>query len=320
MSKPTQQSDKILIEGLKAWGKHGVLDFEKQYAQAFTVDMEIYADLSKSYTSDAIEDTIDYAGIYEVIKTVIEAQSFRLVERLAFVILEKVFQYDLRIQKIRIRLIKNKVPLDGQVDSIGVEVEKIRADVLLQDRCVSTETKCSADEAGATPDETDEGYRAVLALGSNVGDRQQNMQSALERLSVCGGITILNKSKLYETEPVGYVEQAKFYNAAILIRTTLNPFELYSKIKAIEDNLGRKKTFRWGPRLIDIDIIAYERCVINTKGLTLPHKEYMQRAFVLKPISDMPDAVEVAGLNMTLIEKMTACASDYRGLKCIGSL
>jgi len=318
MSAPMQHMDKILIEGLKAWGKHGVLDFEKQYPQAFTVDMEIWADLSKAYLSDNLEDTVNYACIYEVIKTVIETQSFRLVERLAFVILEKVFRHDVRIQRIRIRLIKNKAPLEGQVDSIGVEIEKNRTQVLLQDTCKIIETNVNADTSAKT--DTDEGYRAVLALGSNVGDKHQNMQRALEMLSDCGGIVILNKSKLYETEPVGYVDQEKFYNAAILVKTTLNPFDLYSKIKDIENNLGRKKTIRWGPRLIDIDIIAYERCVINTKGLTLPHKEYMQRAFVLKPISDMPDAVEVTGLNMTLIEKMTTCADDYQGLKCIGSL
>jgi dihydroneopterin aldolase/2-amino-4-hydroxy-6-hydroxymethyldihydropteridine diphosphokinase len=319
MSTPMQHSDKILIEGLKAWGRHGVLDFEKQYSQAFTVDIEIWADISKAYLSDNLEDTINYASIYDIIKSVIETQSFRLVERLAYVIVEKVFLHDLRIQRIKIRLIKNKAPLDGQVDDIGVEIEKSRTDVLMQDRCMNAESDISAAETG-TKAETDEGYRAVLALGSNVGDRYQNIQKAIERLSDCRGIVILNKSKLYETEPVGYADQEKFYNAAILVQTTLNPFDLYSKIKDIENNLGRKKTFRWGPRLIDIDIIAYERCVINTKGLTLPHKEYMQRAFVLKPISDMPDAVEVTGLNMTLIEKMITCADDYQGLKCIGDL
>ncbi|MDR0493747.1 MAG: 2-amino-4-hydroxy-6-hydroxymethyldihydropteridine diphosphokinase [Nitrososphaerota archaeon] len=318
MSTPTPHMDKIIIEGLKACGKHGVLDFERQYPQSFTVDIEIWADISKSYLSDDLEDTVNYAGVYDIIKTTIETQSFRLIERLSYVIIEKIFHYNTCIQKIKIRVIKDKAPLNGQVDSTGVEIEKSRDTTLMQDADVKTNID---SEIGANTNlEADEGYKAVLALGSNIGDRYQNIQKTLEMLSESTGINILNRSNLYETEPVGYVEQEKFYNAAILVETTLNPFELYSKVKDIENNLGRKKTFRWGPRLIDIDIIAYERCVINTKGLTLPHKEYMQRAFVLKPLSDMPDAVEVAGLNMTLIEKMTECADDYQGLKCIGPL
>ncbi|MCL2642262.1 MAG: 2-amino-4-hydroxy-6-hydroxymethyldihydropteridine diphosphokinase [Candidatus Bathyarchaeota archaeon] len=297
------------------------MDFERKHPQAFTVDVELWADISKSYLSDDLQDTVNYAGIYDIITSVVETQSFLLVERLSYVIMEKVFLYDSRIQRIKIRTVKNNAPLAGQVDCIGVEVEKSRDYILMQAKNVKARSEGVVVNTGVAPKAgVDVEYKAVLALGSNVGDRNQNIQKALEMLSDSTGITVLNKSKLYETEPVGYIDQEKFYNAAILIETTLNPFELYSQIKSIENNLGRKKTFRWGPRLIDIDIIAYSGCVINTKGLTLPHKEYLQRAFVLKPLSDMPDAVEVTGLNMALIEKMTCCADDYPGLKCLGSL
>ena len=312
--------DKILIEGVKAWGKHGVLDFERNYPQSFIVDMAIWADISKSYLSDNLQDTVNYADIYDIIKSVIETQSFMLIERLSYVIIEKVFLYDTRIQKIKIRVMKNKAQLGGQFDHVGVEIERSRNCILMQDINVKTSITPDVSTGPSAKAEVDKGYKAVLALGSNIGDRKQNIQKALEMLSDSTGIIILNKSKLYETEPVGYTDQEKFYNAAILVETMLNPFELRIKVKDIENTLGRKKTFRWGPRLIDIDIIAYEGCVINTNGLTLPHKEYMQRAFVLKPLSDMPDAVEVAGLNMSLIEKMTCCADDYNGLNCIGSL
>ncbi|MDR0373458.1 MAG: 2-amino-4-hydroxy-6-hydroxymethyldihydropteridine diphosphokinase [Nitrososphaerota archaeon] len=312
--------DKILIAGIKTCGKHGVLAFEREYPQIFTVDMELWVDNSKSYLSDDLQDTVNYAGVYDIVKSVIEAQSFMLIERLSYVIIEKVFVYDSRIQRIKIRTMKNKAPLVGQFDYAGVEIEKTRDTVLIQD--AGTKVSITPDVSTCTGAEAkpDAGYKAVLSLGSNIGDRKQNIQKALEMLTTSAGINILNKSKLYETEPVGYVDQEKFYNAAILVETTLNPFELRIKTKDIENNLGRKKTFRWGPRLIDIDIIAYEGCMINTNGLTLPHKEYMQRAFVLKPISDMPDAVAVAGLNMALIEKMTCCADDYHGLKYLGPL
>ncbi|MCL2134782.1 MAG: 2-amino-4-hydroxy-6-hydroxymethyldihydropteridine diphosphokinase [Candidatus Bathyarchaeota archaeon] len=298
--------DKILVSGVKAWGKHGVLNFEREYSQPFTVDLEIWADVSKSYLTDDLQDTVNYVGVYDIVRSVVETQSYMLIERLSYVIMEKIFLYDSRIQRIKICVVKNKAPLIGQFDHVGVEIEKSRHDVLIQDTYTKSET-------GA-------GYKVVLALGTNIGDRKQNIQKALELLSDSLDVMILSKSKLYETEPVGYVNQEKFYNAAILVETTLNPFELYNKIKTIENNLGREKTFKWGPRVIDIDIIVYEGCIINTNGLTLPHKEYMQRAFVLKPLSDMPDAVKIAGLNMTIIEKMICCADDYHGINCVGSI
>ncbi|MCL2288661.1 MAG: 2-amino-4-hydroxy-6-hydroxymethyldihydropteridine diphosphokinase [Candidatus Bathyarchaeota archaeon] len=316
--------DKILIEGVKTWGKHGVLEFEKEQPQPFTVDVEIHADISKSCLNDDLRDTVNYADVYNIIKSVIETQNFLLIERLSYVIVEKIFSYDPRIQKIKIRTVKTNAPLTGHVDNVGVEIEKSRSQILLPNANIKDNPTPNDNTVAVVLNEkaevADVRYKVVLALGSNVGDRGQNIQKALEMLSDSSGITILNKSKLYETDPVGYDNQEKFYNAAILVETLLNPFELYSKIKIIENTLGRKKTFHWGPRCIDIDIIAYEGCMINTKGLTLPHKEYMQRAFVLKPISDMPDAVEVTGLNMSLIEKMIYCANDYNGLKCIGQL
>jgi len=319
--------DKILIEGIQAWGIHGVLDFEKKFSQPFLVDVELWADLSGSYVSDDLQNTIDYTEIYNIITSVIETQSFMLLERLSYVILEKIFRHDERVQKIKIRLMKTRAPLSGQFKHVGVEIEKTRDQTLTHHATPNTAVNAqsnitsnvTADTAANVKTHVDMSYKAVLALGSNVGDRQQNLQKALKMLTNSTDIIILNKSKLYETEPVGYVDQEKFYNAAVFVETTLNPFELYLKIKEVENTLGRKKTFRWGPRVIDIDIIAYEGCTINTKGLTLPHKEYMQRAFVLQPLSDMPNAVETAGLNMQLIEKMIKCANDSNGITCVGN-
>jgi dihydroneopterin aldolase/2-amino-4-hydroxy-6-hydroxymethyldihydropteridine diphosphokinase len=287
--------DKIVIKGVLAWGKHGVLDFERTQTQPFTVDMEIWTDVSKACLSDNLCDTVNYADIYNIVKSVIETQSFMLLERLAFVIVEKVFTYDNRIQKIKIKAVKNKAPLEGQLDHIGVEIEKNRTDIITQNTNVESE-----------------GYKAVLALGSNVGDRKQNIEKALESLANCVGLNVLCKSKLYETTPVGYVNQENFYNAAVLVKTTLNPFELFAKVKDIENVLGRKKTFKWGPRIIDIDIIAYQGCTINTNEITIPHKEYTQRPFVLKPLSDIVDVLEGTGLNIELIKK---AASSTKGLE-----
>ncbi|MDR2700651.1 MAG: 2-amino-4-hydroxy-6-hydroxymethyldihydropteridine diphosphokinase [Nitrososphaerota archaeon] len=315
--------DKILIEGVKVWGTHGVLESERNSPQQFTVNMEIWVDNEKSYFSDNLQDTVNYADIYDIIKTVIETQSFMLIERLSYVIIEKTFSYDARILNIKLQVMKNKPPLNGQIAYTGVEIEKNRNDISTQnsDTKPNIKTTPNTDTDTTTDMNINEGYKAVLAFGSNIGNRKQNIQKTIETLSNTANITVLNKSKLYETAPVGYVEQEKFYNAAILVKTTLNPFELLLKINDIENTLGRKKTFKWGPRIIDIDIIAYEGCLINTHELTLPHKEYTQRIFVLKPLSDIPDALDVTGLNTEIIKKIAYSTDDASSdIKCIGPL
>lgn len=129
----------------------------------------------------------------------------------------------------------------------------------------------------------------ILSLGSNVGNRIDNMNKAIEILSN-KGIRIKQISSFYETEPWGVKEQAKFLNAVIKAETSLSPQELLLCIKSIESELGRKETFRWGPRMIDIDILFYDNQVINNDELTIPHPLIQDREFVLLPLVEiLPD-------------------------------
>ena len=124
-----------------------------------------------------------------------------------------------------------------------------------------------------------------LSLGSNIGDRRRNLERALIELER-SNINVVKKSSLYETEPVG-PKQRRFYNMAGKFCTKLLPKELLKSLKQIEKNLGRKKTFKWGPRVIDIDILFYGKQIIKTKNLIIPHKEIACRYFVLVPMSEI---------------------------------
>jgi 2-amino-4-hydroxy-6-hydroxymethyldihydropteridine diphosphokinase len=125
-----------------------------------------------------------------------------------------------------------------------------------------------------------------LSLGSNIGEREKNLKKAISFLKK-KGIKILEKSKVLETKPVGYKNQPDFLNQVIKVETNLSPFELLKTVKIIEREIGRKKTFRWGPRIIDIDILIYDDVKINTKRLTIPHREIKNRDFIITLLKEL---------------------------------
>jgi len=127
-------------------------------------------------------------------------------------------------------------------------------------------------------------------LGSNLGDRSANIRGALNAIE---GARIERVSREYETEPWGVEEQPSFINVVAEIETTLEPLELLDAMKVVESNLGRGPSEKWGPRVIDIDIVLWGNSVIRTARLTIPHSSFRKRAFVLVPLAEIaPDVVD----------------------------
>src|SRR5579884_4456227 len=134
-------------------------------------------------------------------------------------------------------------------------------------------------------------HTVYLALGSNIGDRRGNLAAALQRLREVVEITAI--SSIYETEPVGYLDQPRFFNIVIAGKTSLSAPELLKYAKDIEVAIGRQPTFRNGPRPIDIDIIFFDDSQIVQDHLIVPHPRMAERAFVLVPLTEIaPDAVD----------------------------
>ena len=131
--------------------------------------------------------------------------------------------------------------------------------------------------------------KVYLSLGSNIGNRQEYIESAIELVGKTEGIKILKKSGLYETSPVGYVEQDLFLNAVIKIKTDFSEREILKIINKIENELDRKREIRWGPRTIDIDILIFSDKKINETDLIIPDKEMLNRLFVLVPLIEIYD-------------------------------
>lgn len=127
-----------------------------------------------------------------------------------------------------------------------------------------------------------------LGIGSNLGDRIINIKSAVKKVGELEETKVIKFSKVIQTSPVGGPSgQPKFLNAALKIRTNLAPFTLLKELKSIEKSLGRKKSVRWGPRVIDIDILFYANRIINNKNLQVPHPRISRRQFVLRPLMEL---------------------------------
>lgn len=126
-----------------------------------------------------------------------------------------------------------------------------------------------------------------LGLGSNIGNRKQNLMRAIELLNHHNDIIVRQISSIYETEPYGVKEQDDFLNAVIVVETKLFPEELLDVCLTIESRMGRTRELRWGPRVIDIDLLSYNNEAMHTERLTLPHPFFALRKFVLVPMAEI---------------------------------
>jgi 2-amino-4-hydroxy-6-hydroxymethyldihydropteridine diphosphokinase len=137
-----------------------------------------------------------------------------------------------------------------------------------------------------------------LSIGSNIRDREKNLQSAIKLLEKVPEIAIRKLSSIYETDPVGFEDQARFLNAVIRISTSFSPQELLDFIQKIEKKLGRKREIHWGPRTIDLDILLYNQENINSEQLTIPHPRMFERGFVMIPLLEIdPNVIDTYNIS-----------------------
>lgn len=129
-----------------------------------------------------------------------------------------------------------------------------------------------------------------IGVGTNVGDRRANLAGALDAVARLGTVDAV--SNVYESEPVGYADQPVFWNLVVRLRTALAPFDLRAALEAAEHRLGRRPTFRDGPRVIDLDLLLYGAQRVDTAELEVPHPRMMERAFVLRPLSELDPELE----------------------------
>ena len=137
--------------------------------------------------------------------------------------------------------------------------------------------------------------RAYVGLGANLGDRDVTLEQALALLEAVPGVEVRAVSTLRETDPVGVVDQPRFLNGAVAVDTTLSARELLDGLLAIERALGRERGERWGPRIVDLDLLLYGDEVVDEPGLRVPHPRLHERRFALEPLAELDPGLEIPG-------------------------
>lgn len=136
---------------------------------------------------------------------------------------------------------------------------------------------------------------ATLALGSNIGDSAATLQGAVDALAASPGIDVVAVSRVVETDPVGGPEQDDYLNAVVIVRTSLEPLALLEATQTVEQQFGRVREVHWGPRTLDVDILAVGDLVVDTDRLTVPHPRAHERGFVLVPWADADPSAVIPG-------------------------
>jgi dihydroneopterin aldolase/2-amino-4-hydroxy-6-hydroxymethyldihydropteridine diphosphokinase len=256
--------DQIELRGLRVHGRHGVLPFERRDGQDFLIDAVLSVDTRPAAATDDLALTADYGALSERLAHIVAGAPVQLIETLAQRLAEACLAEPV-VRRVRITVHKPDAPISRPFSDVAVTITR--------DRPVP----------------------AVLALGSNLGARQQELQRAVDQLAATPGLRVTAVSPLYETDPVGGPDQPDYLNAVVLAETDLPAGDLLRRAHAIEAAARRTREVRWGPRTLDVDIIAYGDEVSADPALTLPHPRARERAFVLAPWRDADPDAELPG-------------------------
>lgn len=248
--------DQIRIKRLEVFANHGVLEEENKLGQKFLVSVTMGIDARKPGCSDALEDSVNYAEVSALICREAQGHTFRLIERLAEHLAKQILLQFPLVHCVDLEIEKPWAPVRMPLETVSVEIHR--------------------------------GWHQVcLGIGSNLGDKQANLDRAIEILHQNPQNRHIIVSDYIETKPVGEVEQDDFLNGAIVMDTLQTPEELLKEIETIEKDLKRVRTVHWGPRTIDVDILLYEDRILCNDTLTIPHPEMCKRGFVLRPLAEI---------------------------------
>ena len=266
--------DRILIDDLRVLTVIGALPHERESAQPIRIDLVIGVDLHEAGLSDELADTVNYGLVCERVAAVARESNYTLLERLAAKVADMILELDL-VEQVEVTLTKLRPPIPEAVSSTAVRILRSRAEVA---ECVPGS------------------HRALVALGSNLGDRESFLRAAVAELGV-----VTAMSQVFETEPVGGPgDQGAFLNMVVAVDTPLDPFAFLRRCRRIEAAALRQRVVHWGPRTLDVDLLFYDDMTIASDVLTLPHPRIFERRFVLAPLSEVAPELCPAGWNDAL--------------------
>ncbi|MDE6568526.1 MAG: 2-amino-4-hydroxy-6-hydroxymethyldihydropteridine diphosphokinase [Lachnospiraceae bacterium] len=248
--------DQIRIKRLEVFANHGVLEEENKLGQKFLVSVTMGVNARIPGQSDELADSVNYAKVSELICQEAQGHTFRLIERLAEHLAERILLTFPQVQSVDLEIEKPWAPVRIPLETVSVTIHR-------------------------------RWHQVYLGIGSNLGEKQANLDRAVELLREHPYNRNLVVSQYIVTEPVGGVEQDDFLNGALGMETLQTPEELLAEIGEIEQDLKRVRQVHWGPRTIDVDILLYDEELLHTDTLTIPHPEMHKRNFVLQPLAEI---------------------------------
>ncbi len=253
--------DRILIDDLRVLTVIGALPHEREIAQPIRIDLSIGLDLRDAGLSDELDDTVNYGLVSERVSDLVGTSKYVLLERLAAEVADLVLGFD-RVEEVDLTITKLRPPIPNPVESTAVRIVRTRA------------------EANVPPLRS---HEAIVALGSNLGDRESFLRHAIRELG-----NVVGMSQVFETEPVGGPDaQGAYLNMVVKVDTSLDPYAFIRRCQRIEASALRQRMVHWGPRTLDVDLLFFDDVRIQSEELTVPHPRINQRRFVLTPLSEI---------------------------------
>ncbi len=273
--------DKITIKDLEIYARHGVFPEENVLGQKFLVTAVLHTSTRKAGLTDDLTASVHYGEVSHLIKKIVTENTWKLLERIAEEIASAILLTYPLVSQVDISIKKPWAPIGLPLDTVSVEIQR-------------------------------GWHTAYIALGSNMGDKEAYLKGAISALDEAPDCQVTAVSDFLITEPYGGVEQDDFLNGALALRTLLSPEELLDRLHEIEYAAHRERIIHWGPRTLDLDILLYDDCVLDTPDLHIPHIELHKRDFVLIPLAEIAPWKRHPLLGKTIAQLLDEVTSDHK--------
>ena len=248
--------DEIHIDELEIFAHHGVYEFETENGQNFYINTVLFTDTGKAGKTDELADSTNYGEVCTFITEFLTKNTYKLLEAAAEHTAEAVLLQFPLVKGISLEIRKPQAPIPMTFGSVSVKIERFW-------------------------------HTAYIALGSNMGEKEKYLDTALGELKNNPKIRLLQTASYIESEPYGGVEQDTFINSICQVETIYQPYDLLDELHRIEGMANRTREIHWGPRTLDLDIIYYDKLIMADKDLIIPHADMENRTFVLEPLCEI---------------------------------
>lgn len=265
--------DEICIKGLRLFGYHGVYPEEEERGQDFYIDLKLFLSTQAAGISDELEDSISYEEVCEFVTAEFKKKRYRLIEAVAENLSCALFRKYTGLSELELKLSKPEAPLDAVFEDVSVTIRRKK-------------------------------HVVYIAYGANEGDSLRQIEDSIAMIDKDPFCKVVRMTRPIQSTPYGDVVQNDFYNGVLEIYTLYNPVDLMKRLHEIErfQGLDRDKKIHWGPRPLDLDILLYDNEVIDLPGLTVPHRDMVNRDFVMIPLAELAPHVRHPLLGLTIGE------------------